>query len=426
MVVRDFRVGNTILSAYAFGLNAQQFEVLEGVNGGSKLLYTIDQYPLNLIKVRLEAQDIIDNTDPANPVTLAEFPFDVSFTNILEGAQGLIIVDNSTATTKLRFEPTTIQVDEGSNLSIKKNGNTVLRFVHENGIFHIQSDYRPIWINLNKTIELEVNNSLEPTNSRFLTIKDCVKYIIANAGASSYDKMFATDTAYETIIVNIHYGLGLYNEAFYVPNLGLTGVHFRGIPDAAGNKPVIDATNIINQFNRTVNVYGSKNVMFSNLHFKRGDNGSVLLLVTRDSRVTIENCTFENGSMEGPKSLIQAAANSQIRLFGEIEIISASGVEEKMFLASEFSKIGLTNMIDDPNSPNGRNRNAGLSIKVNSPITWNTIFEASRYSQITTDDYLDGGSGETLRYNPGSILYQTLAKVETGAEVINNSLTFPG
>lgn len=421
MVVRDFRVGNTILSAYAFGLNAQQFEVLEGVNDGSKLLYTIDQYPLNLIKVKIESQNVIDNTDPANPITLTEFPFDLAFAKILEGAEGLIIVDNS-ATTKLRFEPTTIQIDGGSNLSIRENGNTVLRFVYENGIFHVQSDYKPISVNLNKTIELNVDNSDVSGNS-FISLTDCVKYILVNGRVSINKELFQNDRSYESVLVNVHYGNGEYNEALYLPLLESTGVTFTGISSNEGLKPVINATNISNQFERTVVLFDSRNITLKNLHFKRNDRGSVFVLATRNSSVKIINCTFENGSLDDPKGLFQAASSSKIGVHGKLEIISASGNEDIFMVSSSSSSCSLKNIVSVP----GGNRNAGLEITVNTPITWKTMFRASGYASIKIDDYLDGNNNAgTPNYNPGSILYHQLAHVTSGAKVTNNSLIFPG
>lgn len=426
MVIRDFRIGNLILSDYAFGLNSQQFEILTANNNGSKFTYTIDQYPRNLIKVKVVAEDVFDSTDPANPVTLTEFPFDLVFTNILEGAEGIILVDNSTATTKLKFEPT-IQIDVNSNLSIRENGNTILRFVYENGIFYIQSDYKPISVNLNKTIELDVDNSMEPIpNKRFNTLKNCIKYIIVNASISIYDGMFSADSAYESVIVNVHYGNGIYPDAFYVPRLGSTGVHFRGIPNASGLKPIIDATNITNQFRRTVNIYESRQVALSDLHFKRADKGSVMLLVTRDSNVRVQDCTFENADPADPKDLIQVQ-RSFLRIGGEINIISASGNEGKMLVCDgNASSLGLSKTFSNPNNLNSGVSSMGLSIKVNTPITWQTIFATSNYAKISVNGSLDDATDGIPNYNSGDILYTQLADVQSGAEVTNNSLSFPG
>lgn len=428
MVIRDFRVGNTILSDYAFGLNTQQFELLKGVTENSKLIFNINQYPRNLIKVKIEAEDVVDSSG-VELATLTEFPFDLTFTNILEGAEGIIIVDNTTSATKLKFEPT-ITIHSDSNISIRNNSKTVLSFVYESGIFYFQSDYKPISINLNHTIELDVDNSSAPIpGKRFETLKECIKYILTDARVSIYEGMFASDKAYETVIVNVYFGKGEYPEAFYVPKLESIGVKFRGISEA-GAKPIFNATGVVNQFNRTVNVYESRSIHIENLHFKRNDSGSTLFLATRNSEVSVENCGFENGinpadGTSTGKSLFQAN-NSRIAIHGELEIISAGQQEKTLLRADNGGSIRLHNVIADPNAPNGKNRGTRLRIKVENPITWNTIFQASRYSGIFIDDYLDGNDDGTPRYTPGSILYQQLHNITTGAELENQSVNFPG
>lgn len=431
MVIRDFRVGNTILSDYAFGLNTQQFELLNGVIENSKLIFSINQYPRNLIKVKIEAEDVVDSSG-VESVTLTEFPFDLTFTNILEGAEGIIIIDNTTSATKLKFEPT-ITIHSDSNISIRDNSKTVLSFVYESGIFYFQSDYKPISINLNHTIELDVDNSSAPIpGKRFETLKECLKYILTDARVSIYDGMFASDQAFETVIVNIYFGNGEYPEAFYVPKLESIGVKFRGISEA-GAKPIFNATGVVNQFNRTVNVYESRSITIENLHFKRNDLGSTLFLATRNSQVTVENCRFENGmnlaadgTSTGNKKNLFQASNSIIGIYGELEIISAGQQEKTLLWAENGGEIRLRDVIGDPNAPNGINRSTRLKIKVENPITWDTIFQASRYSRIFVTDYLDGNEDGTPRYTPGSILYQQLHNITTGAEVENRSVNFPG
>lgn len=423
MPVHDYRIGNLILSDYAFGLNSQQFELLTANNEGLKFVYTIDQYPRNLIKAKVEAEDVVDSTtDPENPVTLTEFPFDLSFANILEGAEGIIIVDNSTSATKLKFQPT-IPISLNSNISIRENGSTILRFIYENDLFYWESDYKPVSVNFKKQIELEIDNQSPAIPSlRFTSQKECMKYILENAGLQVYDDMFSRDSGGSS--VKIYVQPRTYEESFYVPRAGNIGVEFIGIIDSeTGKKPIFDATGIANQFSRCVNIYESRNITLKNLHFKRDDGGSSLLLSTRNSSATLIDCTLENGGIEPQdrKNIIQAAVGGSVRIAGDLKIISASGTEKILFSSTDQSSLIFDNIIHTPTG----NANGGMSVFTNQIVNFEIAFKASRYSKIEIGGYIDGGS-DNERYISGSITYDTYSNIQTGAELENKSTKFPG
>ncbi|MEQ8753248.1 MAG: hypothetical protein RID09_06985 [Coleofasciculus sp. G1-WW12-02] len=426
-MVGDFRFGNKVLSDYAFGLNAQQFEVLTpDTSNPDKILYTINQFPRNLVKVKIQGFDIQDQ-DPANSgVNLKSFPFDLVLTDILEGSQGILIIENL-AETKLFFEPT-LTLTQGSDISINTSGTTVLEYIYSNGVYHFKSTYKPPSINYLDRPTLIIDNSVPPVPGRtFNTLRDCVRFIIVNARIHASDLMFEGDSSLDSVTVEIYPGLGEYKEPFLVTNFENIGVRFVGIVDANGNKPFFNATGTKVQFKRTVRITNS-NVTLENLAFGRSDEGSVLFLAVRGSEVLVKDCRFENNSLDNSKGLIQSSMNSRVAVVGKLEVISASQQEGSFFIADSFSAINFQNVFanSDTIKAGKNNENGGMSIRTNSPITWDTIFQAKQYSFISVSSYIDGATDGTPRYNTGDILYSTFSKIESGSELTNNSTKFPG
>ena len=412
--------GNTAYSVDLFGYADGAFEIAPySILDTNQLLYQIEAFPRNLLKARIIAVEM-EAGDAEDPTILESIEFDLAFPNgILEGSQGILAIEQGVIKTRLKFiSNPSITISAESNLGIAPSGTTFWNYSFIDGKFYIQSSYNPISKVLSTQVTLVVDNSVSPSPGIFSSLKTCVQWILENCSIVATDQLFSTDAPAASVIVEVHYGLGEYKEAFYLPNLQDIGVKFVGIPSPDGKLPVINATGIVNQFSRLINVNGSRRLFVEGIHFARHDKGSTLVLATRNSQIAFKDCTFENGDATDKKGFAQAV-NSQISFVGKIKLISASGLEGTFFI-SDDGVITFSNVIATPTG----NANGGLSVSANMVIEWETIFSCFNDGRVIISSHLDGVDNGTPRYDD-RIRYQSLSVLNSGGRFTNESTSFP-
>ena len=385
----------------------------------------------NLLKLRLDSLTIPDPTDPDK--ILPEMTVDLNLPAIRTGDEGLIEIRNEPERTQLNLEEFRRNKVVSGDFQIKQPGVTVLRFLYLEGIYYVSTlGDQPKSAVETRSIELSVridgDDLTGGIGKDFATPNGALAWIIKNAQFTADNQTFNSDSPKDSITVKVYAPEPEpdgeekeYLDTIHLPDLPGIGIYLLGINNSLGHQPIINASSELVQFSRCILARRSYYLKIENFHLK---NDRELVTVTRNSVLSIINCTFESTNTDIDKltPFFLVDTNSTLRLLGRIRLISALGKHSYLFKVQRFSTLQLSNVI----STSTGNANAGLSIVVEGNLEFQEIIAVSDSSMVIISDYLDGSDDGVERYQAGSIFSPNpTSLIGFNSKVENNSVKFP-
>ncbi|MFP5270316.1 hypothetical protein [Coleofasciculus sp.] len=340
--------------------------------------------------------DIEDVASPGN--FLADFPLKLKFTNLINGATGRLIIDNSGATKYDLFDNF---VGDGiawdGDYRVNRNGRTILDFIYDSNTIEWSTTYKeavPIEYGV-LTLRLSPNgvNDGNP-ETPFLTLNGkspedvgALNWVRRNLLYTNNPSRYKQDSPDNSVIIEVEEGV--VEQHCYLVDLPDFGITLQGlINPETGAKPVFDTVRLNSppvegeedertQFLRCCYIT-AREVTLKDLGFR---NLNDLMTVSRNSRVSLENIEF---FPEGSIWCIDLSSDSRLKAIKEMKI-STNQLQQKGFIKirsrsdANFSNVGFANL---------SNYNAGLIFNFPAGINFESFIELTEFSSLKISNAL--------------------------------------
>ncbi|MEQ9486156.1 hypothetical protein [Coleofasciculus sp. F4-SAH-05] len=377
-----------------FRLDAEFSNARIAINGAEKTANWDAAFKLDL-KGKISG-NIEDVANPGN--FLIDLPLKLAFTNLIDGATGRLIIDNS-STTKYGLLDNFVNdgiIWEG-DYRVNQNGRTILDFIYDSNTIEWSTTYKeavPIEYGI-LTLRLSPNgvNDGNPETA-FLTLNGkgpedvgALNWVRKNILYTNNPERYKQDSPDNSVIIEVEEGI--VEQHCYLVDLPEFGITLRGLVNTeTGAKPVFNTTRLNSppvegeedertQFSRCCYIT-AREISLEDLGFRNLAN---LITISRNSTVSLQNVEF---FPESDVWCIDLASSSRLKVIKEIKI-STDQLSQKGFIkvrdrsSASFSHIGSTGL---------SNYNAGLIFSFPIGINFENFIELTEFSSLKISDQL--------------------------------------